>query len=164
MSSIFFTWEDANQIPQEQHVDIQTAHRWLEEVRLMIEYHSWESYDMTGTQHADWRTFLAQHLCAREIIGLGVLRFEVRLLDKIDPLGPCYAFVLRRVDGTDAWVLPQPQTVGSGRLEDWLPDPMPPARLCYQREPAAVLVDPIPNISMRQATDFLDLAIRKASV
>ena len=59
MSSMVLTWEDANQIPQEQHVDVQTAQKWLEDVGLMIAAHNMKSYDMTGKQHADWRAFLA---------------------------------------------------------------------------------------------------------
>ena len=152
-----FTWQDANQIPHERYVHAETSLRWLREVSDMIRHHEWASYDMTGT-HADWHAFLAQHWCGRQIIGLGVLRFEVRLLDKISPFGLRYAFVVRGVDGTDLWILPEQngnESFGSGRLEEWLPDHTPPARLNYQYEPAAMLADPLPNISRLEVTNFL---------
>jgi hypothetical protein len=163
MSSIFFTWEDASQIPQEQHVDIQTAHRWLEEARLMIEYHSWESYDMTGTQHADWRAFLAQMRDARELIGPGVARFEVRDLDTIDPRAYHWAFVLRRVDGADAFLVPEVR-IGPGCLKDWIYDPMPMAMMRCPLDLTAMTWDPRPTIEEWQATNFLRSAEHTASV
>ena len=75
-----FTWESALQIPpwQAQHVGAETARKWLREVRDMIMHHDWPSYNMTDT-HADWRAFLAHHPLGRDIVGLGVLHFEVHL-------------------------------------------------------------------------------------
>ena len=164
-----FTLQDANQIERERYVNVETSSRWLREVGDMIRHHEWASYDMTGTTHADWRAFLAQLRNKRYIIGPGVLRFEVHLLDKISPFGLRYAFVVRGVDGHDLWILPQQNgdySLGSGSLEEWLPDPMPPARLNHYFEPAGMLADPLPNLTKFQVRVFLDDALtqQRASV
>jgi len=162
-----FTLQDANQIPYERRVPAETSLLWLREVSDMIKHHEWPSYDMTGTLHADWRAYLAHHWSRDHIIGPGVLSFEVHLLDRIS-FGPRYGFVVRRVDGTDACILPvyDNESIRVGRLEEWLPDHTPPARLLYYFEPAAMLADPLPNLSSRDVTDFLDIAVRswRASV
>ena len=161
-----FTLQDADQIERERYVNVETSSRWLREVSDMIRHHQWASYDMTGT-HADWRAFSAQLRNKRYIIGLGVLRFEVHLLDKISPFGLRYAFVIRGVDGTDVWILPEQnenESFGSGRLEEWLPDHVPPGRLNY--EPAGMLADPRRNLTRFHAMVVLDDAAtqRRASV
>jgi hypothetical protein len=73
-TSSVFTWEDAQQIPEDRYVDISTAKQWLLEVVSMVEAHKRKSYDMTDIhiQHADWRGFLAQEPTARSLIGAGV--------------------------------------------------------------------------------------------
>ena len=152
-----FTWEDAIQIPQAQHVGTDMATKWLREVREMIKHHFWPSYNLTDT-HADWRAFLAQHRLGREIVGLGVLHFEVHSLNVIPPHGPRFVFLVRRVDGTDAWVRPATDTVGFGVLRDWLPRPAlaaPQGRPLQRFEPAAMLADPSPNIGRDEILTFL---------
>ena len=95
----------------------------------------------------------------REIVGLGVLHFEVHLLDIIPTSEPHWAFVVRRVDGIDAWVRPATNTVGFGRVEDWLPRRAtltPRDRPMYRLEPAeAMLADPRPNIGRDEILTFL---------
>ena len=154
-----FTLQDANQIERERYVNVETSSRWLREVSDMIRHHEWASYDMTGTTHADWRAFLAQLRNKGYIIGPGVLRFEVHLLDIIPPNEQCYAFVVRRVDGTDAWVRPGTDTIGVGCLEDWLPrraTATPRGRPLYRLRPAAALLaDPRPNIGRGEILLFL---------
>jgi hypothetical protein len=79
---------------------------------------------------------LANHHLARQIIGDGIYRFEVRALDawgatmksnRVD-------FVARRVDGTDVRLHPgmvKDKVLIFGQLADWLPServaPLPPA-------------------------------------
>ena len=153
-----FTWADARLIPRAQYVSAETASTWLDEVRAMIEHHDWPSYNMTDT-HADWRAFLANHPRCPEIIGLGAVHFEVHLLDIIPPNEQCYAFVVRRVHGTDAWVRPGTDTIGVGCLEDWLPrraTATPRGRPLYRLRPAAALLaDPRPNIGRDEILLFL---------
>jgi len=58
------------------------------------------------------------------------LHFEARLLNIIPPNG-AHVFLVRRVDGTDAWVRPQHRAVGFGRLENWFPPrPLPRRGAC----------------------------------
>ena len=154
-----FTWEDAIQIPQAQHVGTETARKWLLELKEMIKHHDWPSYNMTDT-HADWRAFLAQHRLGREIVGPGVWSFEVHILNVIPPNPWRYVFLVRRVDGTDAWIrtATDDTAVGFGRIEDWLPRrslAAPQGRPLYRLEPAALLADPSPNIGREEMLTFL---------
>jgi len=153
-----FTWEDAIQIPQAQHVGTETARKWLLGLREMIRHHDWPSYNMTDT-HADWRAFLAQHRFGREIVGPGVLSFEVHSLNVIPPNGRRFVFLVRRVDGTDAWIRTATDTaVGVGRIENWLPCRNLAAsqgRPLYRLEPAAMLADPSPNVGRDEILEFL---------
>ena len=80
-----------------------------------------------------WRNYLANHPQAREIIGAGVVGFEGRFVDALEPnrgtlnLPGVYGqhrfdFVVRRVDGTAMRLHPSEKQDGKpvcGRLEDW---------------------------------------------
>ena len=151
-----FTWADARLIPRAQYVSAETASTWLDEVRAMIEHHDWPSYNMTDT-HADWRAFLANHPRCPEIIGLGAVHFEVHLLNVTPRNRARYAFLVRRVDGTDVWIRPQDRAVGWGRLEDWLPTETLAARSksLYRFDPADMLAGPSPDISRNAIIAFL---------
>ena len=85
------------------------------------------------------------------------LHFEVRLLNIIPPNG-AHVFLVRRVDGTDAWVRPQHRAVGFGRLENLFPPEAlaaPRGMPSYRFEPAAMLADPSPDISRATIIAFL---------
>ena len=165
-TSSVFTWEDAQQIPRGRYVDMSTAKRWLLEVVTMVESHQRKSYDMTDVpiQHADWRGFLAQEHNALLFIGPGVARFEVRDLDYIDPRAYHWGFVLRRVDGTDAFLVPDVKRVFSGLLKDWIQEPLPMALMRCPLDLTAMTWDPRPTIRKWQATNCLHSAQDKASV
>ena len=64
-------------------------------------------YDMSAGAK-NWRAYLAYHTSARQIIGNGVYRFEVRTLGAWDAIMQSRRvdFVVRRVDGTDVRMHP----------------------------------------------------------
>ena len=80
-----------------------------------------------------WRNYLACHPHSREVIGAGVVGFEARLLNALEPdrvtlkLPGTYGqnrfdFVVRRADGTAARLHPSEDKDAKpvcGKLEDW---------------------------------------------
>ena len=143
-------------MPHIEHLGILIASRWLREISALIEHHAWPYYVMTDT-HANWRSYLFQHNLGRDIVGPGVLHFEVHLLNVTPQNRARFAFLVRRVDGTDVWIRPQDRTVGFGRLEDWLPTETLAARSkpLYRFDPADMLADPSPDISRNAIIAFL---------
>ena len=71
-----FTWEEASEMPHIEHLGILIARRWLREISALIEHHAWPYYVMIDTR-AFLRSYLFQHPLGRDIVGPGVLHFEV---------------------------------------------------------------------------------------
>ena len=133
-----FTWVDAQQIPANDRVSRRLAHAWLADLREMLGHKGLSEYNLsTGAlRGALWRGYLANHHLARQIIGDGIYRFEVRALDAWDAnmKSNRVDFVARRVDGTDVRLHPgmiKDKVLIFGQLADWLPDEraaqLPPA-------------------------------------
>ena len=105
-----FTWVDAQQIPANDRVSRRLAHAWLADLREMLGHKGLSEYNLsTGALRGPlWRGYLANHHLARQIIGDGIYRFEVRALDAWDATMKSNRvdFVARRVDGTDVRLHP----------------------------------------------------------
>jgi len=59
------------------------AHKWLADLRADAAHRGMEAIDLSN--HADWRLYICSHPKAREIIGEGVVKFEGRFLNSLEP-------------------------------------------------------------------------------
>ena len=73
-----FTWADAQQLPTTYRYNRRQARSWFAELQVFLTAHGLSQFDITTQDWANWRRYLAFHPRAREIIGNGVHRFEVR--------------------------------------------------------------------------------------
>ncbi len=74
----------------------------------------------------DWRRCLSHHPQSEELVGDGVIKFEIRFLNSWDHnmKQPRCDFVVHRADGTAARLHPSPSGPGeivTSLLDDWLP-------------------------------------------
>ena len=119
-----FTWADAQQLPTTYRYNRRQARSWFAELQVFLTAHGLSQFDITTQDWANWRRYLAFHPRAREIIGHGVHRFEVRSSGAFDANTQQHRvdFVVRRVDGTVVCLLHPDIT--------WLPEapasPSPP--------------------------------------
>ena len=84
----------------------------------------WE-HDLTHAAF-DWKRYLSHHPQSDELIGAGVVKFEVRFLSTYDRnmSAPRCDFIVHRSDGTAARLHPLsagPGQIVTGWLGDWLP-------------------------------------------
>jgi len=115
-----FTWADAQQLPTTYRYNRRQARSWFAELQVFLTAHGLSQFDITTQDWANWRRYLAFHPRAREIIGNGVHRFEVRSSGAFDANTQQHRvdFVVRRVDGTVVCLLHPDIT--------WLPEPPAP--------------------------------------
>jgi len=65
------------------HFSCKRAHLWLANLRADAAHRAMEAIDLSN--HADWRLYICSHPKAREIIGEGVVKFEGRFLNSLEP-------------------------------------------------------------------------------
>ena len=114
------------------NITCKRAHDWLHATRDKAARQPTESIDLS--EHPLWRTYICSHPKAREIILNGIVRFEGRFLNSLEPnrqvlcLPAPYGehrfdFVAVRKDGTAARLHPgsrRDAEVVVGRYQDWL--------------------------------------------
>ena len=114
------------------------ANAWLKELRTECAYRGREAIDLSDDPQ--WREYIASHPKAREIIGQGIVQFEARFLNCVDPnreslnLPPPFGeqrfdFIAVRGDGTACRLHPSRSNDAiptEGRLAWWTLTPLAP--------------------------------------